>query len=445
MRKNQLAAALLLCGLLLTGCGGEQSEPNRNPADETGYIPAETETDPPSDPLPDTVTEEETAPPAPAVPSGEVLAEAIRNLPDSDALRQADIADLLTGDRLDTLPAEQKTALEAAIPGCASLTEMRRVFREITGYTFHAWREVLAGRPAAPYEDGTASLLFTGDVCLGDEWYNMQAYHRMGSDITNNITEALRSWIAGADVALMNCECTLSDRGEPTPGKLYTFRGKPENAQIFASLGVDIVSLANNHAHDYGRDAFLDTMTALDEAGVAYVGAGANLAEAMAYRSFVADGMKIAFVSASNAEKYRLTPGASADSPGILLMYDETDVLAALDTAAREADAVVVYVHWGTENDTAVNADQQKKRDLFIGHGADAIVGAHPHVLQPWEIYEGVPVVYSLGNFWFNMETVDTAVAVMDVQLTDTGVAADCALYACVQSRGITGFREEMQ
>ena len=99
----------------------------------------------------------------------------------------------------------------------------------------------------------------------------------------------------------------------------------------------------------------------------------------------------------------------------------------------------------GTENSAAVNADQQKKRDLFLAHGADVIIGAHPHVLQPWEMYEGVPVVYSLGNFWFNSETLDTALASVEVSLTGDGVAAQCVLYACVQSDNVTGLKEEMQ
>ena len=118
-------------------------------------------------------------------------------------------------------------------------------------------------------------------------------------------------------------------------------------------------------------------------------------------------------------------------------MYDETDVLIAIDMAAREADVVVAYVHWGTENSTAVNADQIAKRDRFIAHGADMIIGSHPHVLQPWEVVDGVPVVYSLGNFWFNMETVDTAIAAVDVMLTEDGIRADCAVYACTQSGGM--------
>ncbi|MBE6614703.1 MAG: CapA family protein [Ruminococcaceae bacterium] len=445
MRYTRTLATLLLCSLLLTGCGGQ----NETESAETAEPPQTTpETEAVETEMPETdeeMPETEPVPPeTPEIPTGEALSKIIRALPDSDVLRQADIADVTDGALLDSLPDTQKLALADALTDCTGLTEARNLFREITGYTFHAWRDIRGGSAGTAFTDGTAELVFTGDVCLADDWYNMQLYHRMGSDITNNITKDLRGWLADADITLMNCECTLSDRGTPTEHKLYTFRGKPENAEIFSSLGVDIVSLANNHAHDYGRDAFLDTMDALDAAGVAYVGGGENLTEAMAYRSFIADGMKIAYVAASNAEKWRMTPGATDTAPGIFLMYEEENILAALDKAAGEADVVVAYVHWGTENSTAVNADQQKKKDLFIDHGADVIIGAHPHVLQPWEICDGVPVVYSLGNFWFNAETVETAIASVDVSLTDTGVSADCALYACIQSGGVTGFREEM-
>ncbi|MBQ8402330.1 MAG: CapA family protein, partial [Clostridia bacterium] len=296
---RKAAGCLLFAGLLLSGCGGQSginNEDGQEPLAETEVTtedPAEDrETVPMGDDVPDTP---ETEPAVPAAPSGETLAAGIAALPDSDILRQSDIADVATAENLASLPDAQRILLEEALNGCNSLTAYRTAFHRITGYTFHAWRDVLYGASAGtcettPYEDGTASLIFTGDVCLGDEWYNMQAYHRMGSDIQNNITEEVRGWLAAADVALMNCECTLSDRGTPTPGKLYTFRGKPENAEIFAELGVDIVSLANNHAHDYGQDAFLDTMTALENAGVVHVGAGETLAEAMEYRSFVADG-----------------------------------------------------------------------------------------------------------------------------------------------------------
>ncbi len=425
---------MLLGGLLLSSCTAPAMHTNTHETNETN------ETIPLPDPIEQPTIETEPAPiqtPIEPTCTGAELAQTIAALPENDTLRQSDVADVLTAENLDTLPPEIRVQLGEALADCDSLIAARNAFYRITGYTFHAWRDVLTGvEPIADYTDGQARLVFTGDVCLGDQWYNMRSYHQKGDDITNHFSDTVRGWLSAADITLMNCECTLSDRGSPTPGKLYTFRGKPENAGIFTELGVDIVSLANNHAHDYGEEAFLDTMTALDEVGVAYVGGGTNRDEAMAYKSFVAEGMKIAYVAASNAEKYRLTPGATDSSPGILLMYDETDVLTAIDTAAREADVVVAYVHWGTENSTAVNADQIAKRDVFIEHGVDMIIGSHPHVLQPWEVVDGVPVVYSLGNFWFNMETVDTAIATVDVMLTENGIQADCAVYACTQSGG---------
>ena len=280
------AGALLLAGFFLTGCGGQSVIPLKDVQESAADMEAVQETVPETDAAvmsEETMLPEAEIPDAPDAPDGTELAAGIAALADSDVLRQSDIADMITPENLDTLPEETRIKLAEALTGCDSLTAYRTAFHRITGYTFHAWRDMLGGVSAGNYQptaytDGKASLVFTGDVCVGDEWYNMQAYHRMGSDIKNNITEEVRGWLSAADVALMNCECTISDRGEPTPGKLYTFRGKPENAEIFVQLGVDIVSLANNHAHDYGRDAFLDTMTALENAGVVHVGAGETLA-----------------------------------------------------------------------------------------------------------------------------------------------------------------------
>ena len=291
-------------------------------------------------------------------------------------------------------------------------------------------------------EKSSVSLVFAGDLNFADDWYNMSAYRSLGCDITNNITGELLDILRDADICMMNCEFSISDRGSPLCGKLYTFRAAPQNADFFNSVGCDIVSLANNHVFDYGEDAFFDTMSNLYEYGIPHVGAGHDLEEAMEYRSFIAGGFKIGFVAASNAENYRLTPGADVNERGILLMYDPENVLSAIDRAVSECDFTVVYVHWGTENSTAVNENQRSLRDLFIDHGAGMIVGAHPHVLQEDEMFRGVPVIYSLGNFWFNMETLDTAVCRAEIYFDGDKIAADYEMIPCVQSGGVTRIRK---
>lgn len=105
-----------------------------------------------------------------------------------------------------------------------------------------------------------------------------------------------------ADIFYLNHEYCISDRGEPLEGKLYTFRAKPERMGLLKEMGTDLVSLANNHIYDYGRDAMMDTVDLLDQAGIPYVGGGRNSEEARRPVYFVVNGMKIGFVAATNAE-----------------------------------------------------------------------------------------------------------------------------------------------
>ncbi len=333
----------------------------------------------------------------------------------------------------DLLDPEKAEAVLREAPETASA--FRAAFRRAFGVTPLAFQM----QPDAACATGKGTLVFTGDICFADNWYSMEAYRQRGYDITNNIPEPLLGILRAADVCVMNCEFSMSLRGAPLEGKAYTFRGDPANAALFSSLGCDLVSLANNHVYDFGLDAFLDTLDALDTAGIARIGAGKTLSEAGEYRAFIVDGAKIGFVAASNAEVNRMTPGATEYDPGILLMYDPAEFCKALDRARAECDFVCAVVHWGTENSTEINWNQREYTALFAAHGAGLITGHHPHVLQPVEIASGIPVAYSLGNFWFNLETLDTGVLWVDLAWDDRdGVTPTATLIPCVQSNGVT-------
>ncbi len=333
----------------------------------------------------------------------------------------------------DLLDPEKAEAVLREAPETA--LAFRAAFRRAFGVTPLAFQM----QPDAACPTGEGTLVFTGDICFADNWYSMEAYRQRGCDITRNIPEPLLGILRAADVCVMNCEFSMSLRGAPLEGKAYTFRGDPANAALFSALGCDLVSLANNHVYDFGRDAFLDTLDALDTAGIARIGAGKTLSEAKEYRAFIVGGAKIGFVAASNAEINRMTPGATEYDPGILLMYDPAEFCDALDRARAECDFVCAVVHWGTENSTEINWNQREYTALFAAHGAGLIAGHHPHVLQPVEIASGIPVAYSLGNFWFNLETLDTGVLWVDLAWDDRdGVTPTATLIPCVQSNGVT-------
>ena len=264
----------------------------------------------------------------------------------------------------------------------------------------------------------------------------MQHYAASGStDFADNFDPALLAELRGADILLCNNEFSISDRGEPMAGKQFTFRAQPGNAEYWHVLGANLVSLANNHVGDYGPDAFLDTLDILAADDIPTIGAGRNLAEAQQARYYQAGDFSIAYVGATRAEKNIMTPQAAADSPGVLYTYDPADTLAAIRTAKANADFVVVYVHFGTEESTTLEQAQIELATQYTEAGADLIVGAHPHILQGAGWRGDTPVFYSLGNFWFNMESQDTALLKVTLRGPEDFT---CTLLPARQENGMT-------
>lgn len=335
------------------------------------------------------------------------------------------------------------TALAAAVKNEGYSEEL---FWQVSGKSY-LYYQALHTQPMAEnvhdtgVTDGPAVLAFTGDVNFADDWYNMLHYAKTAG-IEDCFGESLLAEMRAADVLLCNNEFAFSDRGSPMPGKQFTFRAKTANVSMWQQLGADIVGLANNHCFDYGEDAFLDTLSTLQGANIPYVGAGKNLEEAMQPQFFLVGGMKIGYVACTRAEKYILTPEAGETSPGVLRCYDPELAVQAIQTASEQCDYLVVYVHWGTEGSTVLEQAQTDLATRFTEAGADLIVGAHPHILQGAGWRQDTPVLYSLGNFWFNMETLDSAL--LKVTVSEPGAAgATVQLLPCIQTGGRVSLLEE--
>lgn len=251
-------------------------------------------------------------------------------------------------------------------------------------------------------------LSFAGDICFDDSCAVMQDYIGQGEKLENNIAPELLGIMRDVDVCFVNNEFAFSDRGTPLENKMYTFRANPARASMLQEMGVDIAGLANNHVYDFGAEAMEDTLQTLDKIGIDYVGAGRNLKEAMTpvYREI--DGIKIAYVAASRAEKFKMTPQATEDAAGILRCYDTELFLQEIREARRQADYVIAIVHWGTEYSTELEEVQTTTGREYIDAGADIVIGGHTHCLQGMEYYKGKPILYSLGNFWFNNKPLDS-------------------------------------
>lgn len=258
--------------------------------------------------------------------------------------------------------------------------------------------------------DDYVTITFAGDILFDPNYGVMAALQINGGNIANGIMPDVIAEMKSSDIMMLNNEFPYSDAGTPTEGKQFTFRAEPSYISYLNDLGVDIVTLANNHAYDYGEEAFLDTMSTLRNAGIPYVGAGADEQEAMRPVYYIINDMKIAFVSATQIEKadYPDTKGAEENSPGVFRCWDGEKLLQAVAGAKENSDFVIVYVHWGTENQKETDWAQDKQAPELVEAGADIIIGSHPHILQKIDVINGVPVIYSLGNFWFNSKTVDT-------------------------------------
>lgn len=255
------------------------------------------------------------------------------------------------------------------------------------------------------------TLLFAGDVYFSD--YVLARYNESG--IQGVLSKELLKELKQADFTMVNNEFPYSNRGTQAPDKQFTFRVDPSYVSILLKSGVDIVTLANNHVLDFGADALSDTLKTLDDAGIAYTGAGHSFDRASKLISKKVNGHTFGFLAAS-----RVFPDVSWNvenaQPGVLSAYDPSRLLSAVQDARSKCDFLCVYVHWGIERNTTPEQYQISMAHALIDAGADAVIGAHPHVLQGVEYYNGKPIFYSLGNFIFYQTIEQTAVVKLTVR-----------------------------
>lgn len=229
------------------------------------------------------------------------------------------------------------------------------------------------------------------------------------------------STLERADITVGNLETAVSERGTAA-AKQYTFRGVPSALKPLHSLaGFDVLTLANNHTVDYGRDALLDTMNAVHAAGILSIGAGATSFRAHRPAIMVEGGLRVALLGYSDVNPLGFT--ATESSPGTA-KADPTAIAADVRAARRHADDVICFFHWGTELHPDPDARQQMLADACLRSGASVVLGAHPHVLGP--ITRPTPntlVAWTLGNFVFPSAGVTAQTAILRVELGASGVA----------------------
>jgi poly-gamma-glutamate capsule biosynthesis protein CapA/YwtB (metallophosphatase superfamily) len=251
----------------------------------------------------------------------------------------------------------------------------------------------------SPVASGFVTLNAVGDLMLArdiitmmDEWGSAYPF------------AAVKDLLADADITIANMEGTFTERGTQA-SKVYTFRTPPLHARGLAEAGIDVVSLGNNHAMDFGTQGLQDTLEALDAAGVLHSGAGATNQAARAPVFMEKNGLRLAFLS------YNAVSEATFAGPNSYGVANAETVAITQDVvgAKASADVVIVSLHAGTEYTDTPTAQQSRLARAAIDGGAVLVLGHHAHVLQGMQEYNGGLIAYGLGNFVFDLDSGDLA------------------------------------
>ena len=232
-------------------------------------------------------------------------------------------------------------------------------------------------------------------AAVGDVFFARGVAAELKTKPTSYLFADVQSILSKADIAVCNLECTLSEKGLPQRRKMV-FRVSPSYAHALKAAGFDVVDLANNHTLDYGRDALVDTYNAVESAGLVSVGAGKDRSSAIRVRIVQRGNLKVGFIAYTDLA----TSGVIRldDQPTVAGVNDD-QIPAEVKAAKSQCDALIVMFHWGVEYMKIPTKRQKMLARLCIDSGADAVLGHHPHVLQPTEVYKNRPIIYSAGAF----------------------------------------------
>ncbi|MFC7439705.1 CapA family protein [Laceyella putida] len=247
-------------------------------------------------------------------------------------------------------------------------------------------------------KDPNSALTVTlvGDMMFGRNIQDV-IVPRFGYEYLFNYVEP---YFAASDYVTGNFENPVTNReGYPEADKFIHLSTQPEAVKALKKIGFSSVNLANNHMKDFGKQGLLDTLRAFDGQNVDTVGAGRDLKEATRISYETVHGIRVAVLGFSDVmpKDFRARKDKSGIAPA------DPDVFFPLVAKAKSnADLVLVHMHWGLEYDSGYHPRQQDLAHALVDAGADVVIGHHPHVLEPVEVYKNGVILYSLGNFVFD-------------------------------------------
>jgi poly-gamma-glutamate synthesis protein (capsule biosynthesis protein) len=282
--------------------------------------------------------------------------------------------------------------------------------------------------PTPPAEPEEITLAFAGDVNFMGRTLKLLSNPQTAFGPISSVLEQ-------ADLTVVNLETAVTDRGSPQP-KRFHFRAPVTAYAALRAAGIDAVSIANNHALDYGQVGLLDTLDSAKAANMPVFGAGRNATEAYAPWITEVRGVKVALLGMSQVHELSGAWKATDTRPGIAMAFDSARAVAAVQAARQQADLVIVYMHWGIEGNSCPSSEMKTFAARMAGAGADIVLGTHAHTLLADGWQGSTYVHFGLGNFLWYVPSWSTDTGVLRLTVDGRNVISREFLPATVSSTG---------
>ncbi|HEY6749539.1 MAG TPA: CapA family protein [Mycobacteriales bacterium] len=288
--------------------------------------------------------------------------------------------------------------------------------------------EPVAAAPTTSPPAALITLAFAGDVHFAG-----RVRSRL-DDTATTFGEAATA-LRAADLTMVNLETAITERGAEEP-KTFTFRAPATAFSALRAAGVDVATMANNHAADFGPAGLADTLAATGRFPVVGIGATARQAYAPYYATV--RGHRVALLAASQIRDHTLAAFSATDTgAGIASAYDDR-LVAAVRAARGRAEVVIVYLHWGVEGQGCPSGEQRALAARLAGAGADAVIGTHAHQLQGAGYLGRTFVAYGLGNYlWWRNAAYSDDTGVLRLTLRGRQVVRSALAPARIDGRGV--------
>lgn len=224
------------------------------------------------------------------------------------------------------------------------------------------------------------SFIIGGDMMFG----RLIAHTFEKGGLWHALDQLPQTLFADTDASVINLEGAISDVSVVNnPGPTFTFIFPPDTIEALKYLGIQAVSLANNHSNNAGVAGLATTRSLLEQAGIQWFG-GPSTSDTVYTATFKGQELSLTVI-------------------GIHTLIESPDIVPLIQKIKQDRNQrIIIFPHWGVEYAPKHNNVQEQLAHTWIDAGADLVIGSHPHVIQDSELYHGKPIVYSIGNFLFD-------------------------------------------